>query len=787
MAGLFSTGWSELKRRRERRALTKVLAAHEQTLANLYARLGDGALSAGTDLSDYAALRAQIERLEGRKSELASVSAGLETKRAEIEQRRAQENARFDGYRSVIESKKQPVEAELATARGRHQQKRAEVTAAQSRLAALEQQLQQWRAAQASITDGPAAPQAQLAALEAEQRQVAEQLHAAIAAAAPEEQAVADAGARVQGFDVELQRIEGERAEAMRTLDTEVRRLESELSDTGERARVASLERWARCAELGRALYAAGLGSQLEAEEAAVREEESRKAATQSAITASEQLSSTIPANTVPKFLAASLASVLAVVAVPLGGYAAWTWWNERQEEQRAEREYAAQRERPPVNPYLDHRLNQEPPYRLANEFTDAKTQKEAEAALLKLCRALGLGVYTHEGRKIQGGAERSDKDFFLYDFQLRTLARTQQRPSFITLYDFSRVIGEGLLGLDPPEMTIGLLGPGLASRYEEAERDPKAPENFIVLFIDGLARRQPAPYDLSNARSGNAQDLQVSPVMSLLMVMEFFMPRKPARTSWIPAFDLVPSAHAQAPCEILGEEAQNNFGKGADILTGILEKLPNKIGDIAGAIGEVTGAIGFAGDMMTLYGVDILLQPQPYTIHLLHDEPFVAAIAGSVTFDAEVPNEVLKCGWMAGKKMPVKGPVPGVILNWEFSPTLNPRLMMNSATQLTGHLGLETKTDETGTSMFLIDPAPCPDKQGRVVGQDYMATASARMITADTPTPSFSLGHGVILKLLPGTIEYFMRGRKGYTRFRAEWHTKKPDKPQYPYQDEER
>jgi hypothetical protein len=37
-----------------------------------------------------------------------------------------------------------------------------------------------------------------------------------------------------------------------------------------------------------------------------------------------------------------------------------------------------------------------------------------------------------------------------------------------------------------------------------------------------------------------------------------------------------------------------------------------------------------------------------------------------------------------------------------------------------------------------------------------------------------------ILIKFGPGMLEYFMGGRKGYARFRAEWHQKRPREPQY-------
>jgi hypothetical protein len=187
---------------------------------------------------------------------------------------------------------------------------------------------------------------------------------------------------------------------------------------------------------------------------------------------------------------------------------------------------------------------------------------------------------------------------------------------------------------------------------------------------------------------------------------------------------------------------------------------------------------------------MNIKLTPEPYTIHLLHGDdsdnelPYIQAL---VTFDAQgVPDAVLKCGWVAGKQMPSNGPLKDVDLKWDFFPKLPPYLQMSEEMtrgpnpRLTAsNEGLRTTTNVAGLSSFLIQPMNCPDKRGRILGQDYLAKVTARYVTKSIPTPGL-LGFGLILKMGPGTLEYLMNGRNGYVRFRAEWHKKKPKEPQY-------
>ncbi|MGH9601053.1 MAG: hypothetical protein ACRD24_01580 [Terriglobales bacterium] len=786
--GLFRNGWAELGRKWDRRKLQKQLAEHDRTRAALLGKLGETAWQSGADLSAHSGLRDQLLTLEGRAGEIAAHRKALETQRQGLEERRKGENTKYDAQRAAVEAKKQPVDAELAAARNRQVQQEAAVRSLQDRMRSLVQVMESLQQRVGSLAASPApdrdeqiaAAKSRIAQIEAEQPEVAAQLRQANEAMQPFTAEVNRHLEQSRQFAAEMERIEQERRGVVQAIDSELNNLRAQLQSTGESAKNVGQDRGTKLVELGRALYESKSADPKLADAMnAVAAEDKRRATTQGALDSSMAQTRALPSGTVPKFLAATLALVLVVLALPIGSYWGWKWWKER-----AEEEYV---EPAPINPYLNHELKAEAAYVLANRLADAKTDKEAQTVLLEVFRTIGLGVYTPDGKKVQGGAERSDKDFFLYDFQLRILARTQMHPSYLEFPDFAYVLGDGLVKLEQPGFLQGILQEAIVRRYREATNSPKDRGNFLILFVDGLARRQPLPYSLEDVGSRSGERY-ISPVQSILLILEFFMkpgaPRIP--DAWLQeSWGLIPSVHAQGPCSLIqGDEAQNNFGRGSDIIGQLAAEIPGMVGKVAGAIGDVTGVIGTLGDLLLLYGLDIHLEPQPYTIHLLHDEPFVAAVEATATFDPQgVPDEVLKCGWLAGKKMPVKGPVKDVELTWNFFPALQPHLEMHREMMsfLTGTAGgLRTRTDENGKSTFLIQPHVCVDRRGRIVGQDYMAKVSARIITTDVPTPGFRLGMGFFLKFGPGTIEYLMGGKKAYARFRAEWHKKQPERKQY-------
>jgi hypothetical protein len=626
-----------------------------------------------------------------------------------------------------------------------------------------------------------AAANTRIAQIEAEQPQVAAQLRQATEVMPSFTAEVNRHLEQSRQFAAEIERIEAERKGVVQAIDAEINNARAQLQSTGESTKTVGQDRGAKLVELGRALYESKNADPKLAEAMnSVAAEDRRRAATQSAFDASMSETRALPSGTMAKFVAAALTLVLVVLALPVGGYWAWQRWRER----AAEEEYV---EQVPINPYLDHGLKSETAYVLANRLADAKTEQEVQTVLLEVFRTIGLGVYTPSGKKVQGGAERSEKDFFLYDFQFRILARTQTHPSYLEFPDFAYVLGDGLAKLDQPGLMEGILQEAITRRYREATNNPKDRGNFLMLFVDGLARRQPLPYSLEDVGS-RSDERYISPVQSILLILEFFMkptaPRSPG--AWLPeSWDLIPSVRAQSPCDLIqGDDEQNYFGRGSDVIGQLAAEIPGMVGKVASKIGDVTGVIGTLGDLLLMYGLDIRVEPQPAIIHLRHGDLSMAAILTNVTFDPQgVPDEVLKCGWLAGKKMPVKGPVKDVEIRWQFWPDMPPQLEVASEmySLLTGHSeGFRTRTNEGGDSIFLIKPNECVDRSGRLQRKHYNVKVAARVITTDVPTPGFRLGLGFFLKFGPGTLEYLMGGRKAYARFQAEWHKKQSERTQY-------
>lgn len=795
--GFFREGWRELGRKWARNTLRGQLRRQEAERRQALARLGQRAWQEKVDLSGFPELSAQLAQLEARAGELSAASKSLDTDRAGLEEKRRAEAARFDGERRAVEEKKRPVDTALAAARQRQTDQNRAVERLEARFAALPKELIALEQQIAALSAGTAADRdAKLAAASARRQELAAEKVRLETEAPTARAALPGLLAEVNRLDAdsqrlgaELARIEAERKTALGALDAELTRVRTQLSATSRESGTVEKERGDRLAQLGLGLYESKVASPALAEgQKDVAALDQKRAATQAALQSSLAETQLMPPGTMLKF-----AAVLVLVPALLAGlgYGAYWGWERWQEGEHVVLE--------PVNPYLAHPLSEHPAYVLANHLVESQSKEEAANHLLGAFRALGLGVYTGDGTQILGGAERSEKDFFLYDFQWRILARGVHHRNMISLADYSRGLGAGLVELDDPAQMTPFLAEAVARRYQAAVQSPDDPTSFLILFVDGLARRQLRPYSLDEINSRSAEELDLDPAQAFLLLIDFFLrppaaEPAPAARRWLPG---LPSAHAASPCDLIQGDGQGTWGRGTDVATELAGQLPGMAGKIGGAIGNATGVIGAAGDLLTLYGIDIRVEAQPYYVHLRNPDlpDFLAQILVIVTFDGEiVSDQVLKCGWLVGKKMPVKGPMKDVEVYWDFQPYLGPDF--EAAADLMYwpgrpqeavcpilHVagGLRTKTNEAGMACFIFRPIrACRDHpRGKIIaGRQYMAIASTRVVSADMPTPGF-LGVGLILKLGPGALEYLMRGRKGYARFWAEWH-EKPKEKQY-------
>lgn len=781
-------GWSELKRKLDRRRLNGQLKKHQQEMTQAHSRLGEQAWNQKIDLAAFPELNQQLQQMDRDAGALDSASKNLQAEQQRLNEQRGAETAKFDAQRGAVEAKKRPVDEALDAARAKQ--------------SGIEQTTQRLEARRSAITtelaalDKPgAAPDPQKAArrpqLLAEQEQLPAQISAAQAglpAAQAETQRLAQENL---GYAAELTRIEQERAAAISPLDAQLKNVAERMQNVKKATGAIEKDRTERFTQLGAALF------EKKSTDPAIAEPMSaalaiaqRLADTQHDIAASLALTQSMPSGTMLKFASALVLTPLLVIGIAAGAYWGLTRPKIYPDLGEPVRE---------VNPYLSHSLKANPAYLLANQLYSARSEEDVQQRLLDVFRAIHLGVYRADGQRILAGSERNDKDFFLYEFQWKILAHAFYTRNIASFSDQSMVFGKGLLEMQEPEKLEPVLSEVIQRRYSEAVAKPDDPMSFLILVVDGLARHQILPYSLDELKSKPHDKLYLDPIQTWLLALDYAVGHQngPGKSASLGSFSLpwlsLPVVHAAGCEDIVGDGAKEGWGRAEDIGVDVAEETAKQMGQealehTAGTVGKVTGVVQAAGDLLILYGVDIKVTPNPHHIHMINkDMPnFLAGIEAKVTFDSQgVSDEVLKCGWLAGKKMPVNGAVKDVELWWDFEPYLSPDfeaatdvMMEGSKPMITNTAGgFRTRTDENGISTFFIRPIRVcgPHPKGMTIeGNRYMAIVSAKIVTSDMPSPGLGGALSMILKFGPGAIEYMMRGRKGYSYFWSEWHRKK-------------
>ena len=559
-------GWRELGRKLERRKLRGKMTQDDRARNAALASLGQKAWEAGIDLSDFAELSAQIKSVAARVGELAASTQKLEGEKATQEEQRRGEVARFDAQRKTQDDLKRPVDASLREHTQKQSAQDREAKRMESRLAAIAGEL----AAIEKQAATPAAPgqEVQAAARDAKRQQLLTEQSQLSAALPQAKQALQSLAPEVERLNQESQRLsneiaklEAERKAALAHIDATLDRLRGELRATGEQSKAASEERTNRFLQLGRGLYEKKKSEPALAElVSGVQKAEGELAAGAGSLRESLAQTQAMPRGTMAKFFVTLAGTPLLIIGLIYGGLYLW--------------EYIRPDERvvtpKPVNQYLQHPFKAHPAYVLANQLVEAKSEREVADRLREALKKTHVGIYTADGHQVLAGAERTQNDFFLYDFQVKMIARAFFLRNGMVVADHTRMLGKAILELEDPTEMEPVFNSAIVQRYHEARQKPDDPMSFLILLVDGLARQQVEPYSIEETHRFSNDLILFDPIQSSLLMIDFFTrppaPKSPASLNWMPSF--VTTAYAQGPCDgILGDEGQGYWGRGFDIV----------------------------------------------------------------------------------------------------------------------------------------------------------------------------------------------------------------------------
>ncbi len=356
----------------------------------------------------------------------------------------------------------------------------------------------------------------------------------------------------------------------------------------------------------------------------------------------------------------------------------------------------------------------------------------QVQLGLWSLLDHLGIGVYTGGGKQVLAGSERSEKDFWLYDFEVPVLARmaTARAIPFSEYADYLHAHGV--------TATIDEILSGYASAYA------KHPDAFLVQLFDALK------VQFSGAPS-------ISPLTEwLLLVDATVSPNgQPEQGSSLGgAAGLAPvGLRQQAPCSISGDGRPAGFGIARSESEAIAIVFLEAVAELP------------AQAILVANAIEVSVISDPSEVHEGHDGPGARESVDATAQIGTIP-EIIQCGFLfpqlTGDLISLGGPLAGVKLTW----TISPEARDHGTLDVGGGAGAgaeTTSTDRSGRSHVSFETRQEPSK-GK--GDEHDLTATV-FVTADV-RPALLAAHlsRALVDLVPSPVPV-----RGTATFRISWH----------------
>lgn len=298
----------------------------------------------------------------------------------------------------------------------------------------------------------------------------------------------------------------------------------------------------------------------------------------------------------------------------------------------------------------------------LAEGVFQAQSEEDRYQALLSVMRAFNVGVYTQEGEPVLRGAERGEADFYLYEFQLRGMARSLGLGDLWSLEDVAIALDSaGLRHADAP-VTADELWTALGSGLARAQQQPDERASLPGLLVIALDAVDPA----AEAQAPSADDVRLDALQYWLLIADTTVPFIAAEwplggSSTAAGRGLASLRPQQDPCTgIIGDSIHDGWGLLGSILKDVSPPLKKLLNTAAGVLAAHQAAL-------LAYSIEVkALEPQVGPTHYGHETPGKELqFRIQVTMLDDVPDAYVKCGPLAGVPFPPKGPIAGVEVLW--------------------------------------------------------------------------------------------------------------------------
>jgi hypothetical protein len=346
-------------------------------------------------------------------------------------------------------------------------------------------------------------------------------------------------------------------------------------------------------------------------------------------------------------------------------------------------------------------------PSGLATAIAVARDSDSRVQELGYLLAALQIGIYKPDGTAIQRGAERTNDDFYLYDFEVRELALAYGRADTRTLAGVATWLSSFGVKPDGQDVAPDDLGQILISGVRQAVSNPEGKGAFLELTVRELGLHHHPAQDL--ASDIPVDQVRLDPVQFLLFVAGLTVPiLRPQPSSATSAYRLL----ADSPCpevEPEPKEVEQLGDKGVDwTVEQVIEKLSEKIGKALKVISLVKTIINAIHGGLVAFGLKIKALRDSYSTH--YGPQGHAAHAGEpIKFQAQVVmlddlgEDVIKCLAEAGYRLPRKGPVDGMDVRWGQSE--GNLLRHGQPSPSVELLGAKTATGKDGVATLTFQP----------------------------------------------------------------------------------
>lgn len=167
------------------------------------------------------------------------------------------------------------------------------------------------------------------------------------------------------------------------------------------------------------------------------------------------------------------------------------------------------------VGPFAD-------PGSAAAAVLGATDDASRRAAILAVLGAVGIGVYAADGTPVVLGAERSESDFWMNDFELDGLVAGMAAGDRVPLAEFAEgLAGLGVATVDGP-VTEATLGAAVRAGTAAAVGDPGNRVSLALLIARALGLGAAKPVDLAAA---SQDSIELDPLSNLLVAADIMLP----------------------------------------------------------------------------------------------------------------------------------------------------------------------------------------------------------------------------------------------------------------------